>query len=159
MSELYLLRHGIAGDRGEWRGEDDELRPLTEPGIKAMKREARHLEDLGVAVDVIVTSPLTRALQTAEIVGKSLKVPVHEDRLLKPGFDLALLEQLLAGYPEQERLMIVGHEPDFSHVISQVIGGGAVLLKKGGLARIDLTARRPPRGQLAWLLAPEHLSA
>jgi phosphohistidine phosphatase len=160
MVKLYLLRHGVAYEREEWQGDNDELRPLTDDGIAAMKREAKVLRDMKLKLDGIITSPLVRARDTAKIVAKALDMKVKENDLLKPGFDVEALRTLLQQNGDAKRVMIVGHEPDFSHVIAQLIGGGAVVMRKGGLARVDTTTEGASlRGELVWLLTPRLLGA
>lgn len=158
--QVYFLRHGRAQARADWPG-DDADRPLTPEGIEALRREARTLRDRGVAVDLVVTSPLVRARQTAEIVAKRLGLAesLTEDDRLAHGFDAGRLAKLIAVHPGVEKLMLVGHEPDFSDTVSELIGGGAVVLKKGGLARVDLAVPTPGTGRLVWLLAPSHLGS
>ncbi len=156
---LYLLRHGVAYDRENWRGKDDELRPLTDEGIVAMKREARSIGQLKLKLNAVVSSPLVRARDTARIVAKTLDMELDESPLLKPGFDLQALDDLLAQYANSNHVMIVGHEPDFSQVIAQLVGGGTIVMKKGGLARIDIKTPHPPQGELVWLLTPSLLGA
>jgi phosphohistidine phosphatase len=157
--KLYLLRHGVAYDRQDWQEENDELRPLTDDGISAMKREAARLSQMKLKLDAMITSPLVRARDTARIVAKALAMDVEENPLLKPGFNLEALDVLLAQYAQFNRLMIVGHEPDFSQVIAQMIGGGTIVVRKGGLARVDITELHPPHGELVWLLTPSLLDA
>lgn len=156
--KIYFLRHGVAYEREEWQGENDGLRPLTDDGIKDMKREAKMLRDMSLKLDAIVSSPLVRARQTAKIVAKKLDMEVQQDELLKPGFDVEALGALLARHSSDRRLMLVGHEPDFSRTIAQLIGGGTVDMAKGGLARVDTDGdTRPLRGSLIWLLTPKLL--
>ncbi len=159
MVKLYFLRHGIAYDREEWTGENDELRPLTDEGVDQMKDEAKAIRDLKLKLDVIVTSPLVRARDTATIVAKKLDLDIQESDLLKPGFDVHALTALLGQNPNAKRVMVVGHEPDFSSVVGQLIGGGSVVMSKGGLARVDITTQDPLRGELVWLLTPKLLDA
>jgi phosphohistidine phosphatase len=153
--KLYFLRHGKAESRSEWH-EDDAGRPLTPAGEEAMRREAEALRALHLALDLIVTSPLARARRTAEIVAGELGLDgrLVEDARLAPGFDVACLEQLLAAHEPAESVMVVGHEPDFSETVAQLIGGGEIVMKKGGLARVDVTAPVVGGGKLVWLLAP-----
>jgi phosphohistidine phosphatase len=157
--KVYFLRHGKA-DRSQWDG-DDDARPLTAEGEEAMRREAKTLRALGVAPDVIVTSPLVRARRTAEIVGDELGLAgrLVEDDRLAPGFDLRRLEQVLAAHGSAGAVMVVGHEPDFSETIAELIGGGDVVMKKGGLARVDVTAPASGGGRLVWLLTPPLLGS
>jgi phosphohistidine phosphatase len=153
---LYFLRHGLAGVRKEWQG-DDAKRPLTKKGIKNMWMQARTIGRLGLQLDVILTSPLTRAFQTADIVARELNMveQLEQGERLAPGFDRNHLEQVLAEHPDAKNIMLVGHEPDFSLTISALTGGGKVMLKKGGLARVDVTATDPLQGNLVWLLPPK----
>jgi phosphohistidine phosphatase len=153
---LYLLRHGLAGLREKKQG-DDARRPLTKKGIRNMGRQARTLARLDLRLDVIISSPLTRALQTADIIAEGLKMveQVKQDERLAPGFDREDLQQVLADHQQAKNLMLVGHEPDFSLTISALTGGSNVTLKKGGLARVDITAANPLRGELLWLLPPK----
>lgn len=153
---LYFLRHGLAGAR-EKRQRDDTRRPLTKKGIKKMGRQAGTIARLDLRLDMIITSPLTRALQTADIIAAALKMErqLKQDDRLAPGFGLDGLQRVLADHPGAKNLMLVGHEPDFSLTISALIGGGHVTLKKGGLARVDITATDSLRGDLLWLLPPK----
>ncbi len=155
MRRVYFLRHGKAMSRTEWKG-DDGLRPLTPEGEEELRREAAALKGLGLAPDVIVTSPLVRARQTAVIVAEALGIGdrVVEDERLAQGFDVRALGRIAASHAEADQLMVVGHEPEFSATVAELIGGGAVVMKKGGLARVDLVDGSLKRGQLAWLLTP-----
>ena len=155
VSRLYLLRHGPAGSHGEWTA-DDALRPLTPKGRDAVDAVAEQLAVAGVTVDGILTSPLTRAVQTAEIVASRLGTTklLESDPRLEPGFDSEDLAGILADYPDASALMLVGHEPDLSGVVSALIGGGAIDYKKGAVARIDLLSTGRLAGSLVWLLTP-----
>ena len=157
--KLYFLRHGKAAPRATWEGEDG-LRPLTPEGEALMRREAKGLRRLGLAPDVIITSPLVRARQTAEIAAEALgaRDRLVEDARLAHGFDARCLERLAAERPEAAELMVVGHEPEFSATIAELIGGGFVDMKKGGLARVDVGGPGLEDGVLAWLLTPSQLA-
>lgn len=152
--ELYFLRHGEA-DWPNWKKPDDE-RPLTKRGKKEMREVAAFLKLIKAEPDLVVTSPLPRASQTAEIAAERLKVKCREDQLLAPGFDRSDLERLLKKYPE-ESLMIVGHEPDFSEMISELTGG-SVKLSKAGVALVELN-RSWSKGRLLWLFPPKIATA
>jgi phosphohistidine phosphatase len=158
--QLYFLRHGLAGQRDEWKGADFD-RPLTEDGKKRMMREAAAIRELKVNPDVIITSPLTRAYQTAKIVAKQLNMldRLVTEELLKPGFGPDTLKQLVKKYAGVKVLMLVGHEPDFSTTISHIIGGGSVVCKKGGLAFVELQKPYDLKGELVWLIPPKLLGA
>jgi phosphohistidine phosphatase len=149
--ELYFLRHGIAADVGP-EGSGDAGRPLTIEGIKKMKEAARGLRRLGVRPDVLLSSPLVRARQTAEIVRHVLGLDSRLVDALAPGCDIVRLRDLLGEYRSADRIMVVGHEPDFSDLIGALTGGSRVQLKKGGLARVDLEMVDEGAGTLVWLL-------
>jgi phosphohistidine phosphatase len=148
--DLYFLRHGEA-DWPDWNKSDDE-RPLTKSGKKEMHEVAAFLKRLKTRPDLIVTSPLPRASQTAEIAAKHLKVKCRQDKLLAPGFGRQELDRLLRKYPA-ESLMIVGHEPDFTQTISQLTGA-SLKLSKAGVALVEL-ARSWRNGRLLWLFPPK----
>lgn len=156
---LFFLRHGLA-DRRAYRGRNDDLRPLTAVGKRRMEQEADTIAKLKLGLDVILTSPLTRARQTAEIV--ALRLGLSEACFAEEGlgldFDLDALAALLANYPDAARLLLVGHEPSFSEVISAISGGSAIVCKKGSLARVDVAAGREPMGELVWLIPPRVLA-
>jgi phosphohistidine phosphatase len=159
MSErrLYLVRHGLA-DRSAWDG-PDERRPLTPAGVERLERSAERLAGLGLGVDLILTSPLTRAVQTADILAAALAPAggvVPDDRLAW-NFGVAALAGLLRDHPG--RLLLTGHEPDFSAVAGAVTGGSQLMCKKGSLLRIDLWSEDPPHGELVWLVPPKFLAA
>jgi len=156
---LYFLRHGLAGDRDDWTG-DDFSRPLTEEGHERMAREAATLARLDIKLDWIITSPLVRAYQTAASVAKQMNLldKLIKDERLAPGFGPDKLAPLLLDYFSAAALMLVGHEPDFSQTIGYLIGGGRVECKKGSVARVDLIAPASLKGDLAWLIPPKVLA-
>jgi phosphohistidine phosphatase len=144
---LYFLRHGAA-DWPDWNRPDDE-RPLTEAGRCELHQVSDLLVRLKANPDLIVTSPLPRAAQTADIAAEHLRVRVREEKLLAPGFGPIDLKRLLRKYPQQT-LMLVGHEPDLSSVIASLTGG-RIKLSKAGVALVDLDSGK---GRLRWLLPP-----
>lgn len=159
-SELYLVRHAIAAERGDdWP--DDDRRPLTERGVSRFKEVVAGLVALDVVVDEIFTSPLVRAKQTAELLaaGLSGKSSVKILDALAPGHTPASVLAQLARTAKRRRLMLVGHEPDLGELAAHLIGAGRALpFKKGGVCRIDvesLTSRRP--AALNWFLQPRML--
>jgi phosphohistidine phosphatase len=119
------------------------------------------MRKLDLGPDAIVTSPLARARRTAEIAADALGLrgKLEEDARLAHGFDAARLEQILAAHPGAGALMVVGHEPDFSATVAELIGGGDIVMKKGGLARVDVTAPVAGGGELVWLLTPPLLGS
>ncbi len=157
--EIYFLRHGDAGAAEGWKGSDAE-RPLSKEGIAGMEKEAAAIARLRPVLDVILTSPLVRARQTAEIVAKKLRLaePLVLDKRLAPGFGTLELKQILKERRSSRGLMVVGHEPDFGRVISACIGGGTVECKKGSLIRVDMDDISSLTGFLVWLLPPRVLA-
>ena len=155
--KVFFLRHGLA-DRGAWDGDDFE-RPLTEYGKERMIRQSETIRKLDLGLDAILSSPLVRAYQTAEIVAEELGMLdlLQVDERLSPGFGPSDLKEILDSQESAEAVMLVGHEPDFSYTISYLIGGGNVVCKKGSLARVDLTDAGPLAGELIWLIPPKVL--
>ncbi len=149
--ELYFLRHGRSVSRADWT-EDDDLRPLSNEGRAAMVSEATTLDRLGLAPDVILTSPLLRARETAQIAASALGIleRVETDDRLAGGFGPKELRKVLRDHADAARVMLVGHEPDFSHTIAKLTGA-TVVCGKGSLARVDLADARQPEGSLVSL--------
>jgi len=147
--KLYLLRHGKA-DWPNWDKPDDD-RPLTDDGRKQLDRVGKMLARLEIA-PIILTSPLPRASQTAEIAGKHLRQKIRIEPLLQPGFDAGKLKKILKDF-SGDSLMIVGHEPDFTRTIFQLTGGDTKL-SKAGVAFIDLDISSM-KGELRWLVPPK----
>ncbi len=147
---LYFLRHGEA-DWPDWKKSDD-ARPLTERGKKEMRVVAKFLDGLKVRPDLIVTSPLPRASQTAEIAAEYLKAKCRTDELLSPGFGMSELRTVLKRH-RAKSLMLVGHEPDFSEVISKLTGA-ALKLSKAGVALLDVDLATE-EARLLWLFPPK----
>ena len=166
--QLFLLRHGIALDRTSPLASDDDARPLTPKGRKRMARIAEELLKLGYTFDWIVTSPLVRAAETAEIIAASaasqkLKPPVDVCAALRPGASREDVLAFLAKNPDRKRVMLVGHEPDLSALAGRLIGAGRdanLEFKKGGCCLIEYDSL-PSRysGRLVWWLTPRALRA
>ena len=157
--KLYFLRHGIAFEQTEWHGSDFD-RPLTEKGKAKMQREAETIARLELGLDAVVTSPLIRARQTARIVAERLAAVdrLVLDERLGPEFDTGRLADIVQAHHDAGALMIVGHEPNMSQTLGQVVGRARIVLKKGGLACVDLTDASLPSGDLLWLVPPKILT-
>lgn len=151
--KLYLLRHGQANWE-HWERPDDE-RPLTKKGRREVEQIASALQELKVRPQVILSSPLPRAYETAKIVAETLDIELVTSPLLAPGFGLHSLRQLLNEHPDHD-LLLIGHEPDFSLALGQLTGG-TIRLAKAGLARVDLENVVDLRGELVWLIPPRIL--
>ena len=159
---LYLLRHGIAVERGARRYANDAERPLTAKGRRKLRRAAAAISAMELSFDVILSSPLVRARQTAELIAKTLHCR-HRLQLtesLAPGSNAAGLVQRLRQLKPQSALL-VGHEPDLSALVSRLLTGGTKLaarLKKGSLCRLSIERLQASRcASLDWLLTPSQL--
>ena len=162
MVQLYLIRHAVAEERGaDWP--DDTLRPLTGEGRSRMRKAAKGLARLGVRFDVVLTSPLVRARQTAEIVAAAFDEPppVTDLAALGPEASYAELLDALKKHGRRKSVALVGHEPDLGVVASRLLGTRKPLaFRKGAVCRIDVT-RLPPTapGTLRWYAPPAMLRA
>ena len=125
---IWILRHGDAEDGA---GKPDAERDLTEKGERQSRDAGKALKELGVQIDVCLTSPKVRAKRTAELACEELGVPVEEDERLHGG-DFDPME-LAAG---RDEVMLVGHEPDCSQAVA-LVTGSRVKMKKGGIAAVD----------------------
>lgn len=163
--EIYIMRHGIAAKRGSPNFLDDSKRPLTSEGRIKMERIAKGLKRLGLELDWVVTSPLTRATETAQIVAETLaaKAPLDLCNELRPGANVEKLISFLATQPERQRILLVGHEPDLSVLAGRLIGTGHdanLSIKKGGCCLVVFNGPlMKSQGQLVWWLTPRLLRA
>ncbi len=162
--DVYVLRHGLANARDRLAYSDDDERPLTARGIRRMKRQARGMNSIGLSLDVIVTSPLVRAAQTAEIVHRRLDNPgelVTSAALAPSGYPRALIDEIATDYPSADSVMLVGHEPYLSALISLLVTGDTVpviRLKKGALCKLRAPNLRYGRcGWIEWSLNPRQM--
>jgi phosphohistidine phosphatase len=159
-----LVRHGIAVEREEWEGEDNE-RPLTERGAKRVSQVAAGLLWLEVGSTHIFSSPLVRALETADILQASLSIPSAIKRIdeLLPDANPERLLTVLRDLPPECSALCVGHEPHLGLAASVMLTGKpstAFPFKKAGACLIELPS--PPkigRGVLRWWLEPGQLRA
>jgi phosphohistidine phosphatase len=158
--ELYVLRHGIAVERGTPGYKKDGDRPLTPEGEDKMRQIADAMRGMDLKFDLILSSPFTRAEQTANIVAGELDEEVTFSKYLEPGGNaLELIGEINDEKPQ--RVLLVGHEPDLSSLISVLTTGrsdATIELKKGGLCK--LTTDKLVFGQCAtlnWLLTPKQL--
>jgi phosphohistidine phosphatase len=160
--ELYLIRHGVAAERGD-EYPDDSKRPLTNAGIKRLQQEAAALDALEVTFDHIIASPLVRTKQTADVLASHLKSKpsVSTSDSLAPAGTPAAVFQELARHMRKGRIALVGHEPNIGELAARLIGARTPLeFKKGGICRIDFEVF-PPKGagQLRWFAPPRLLRA
>ena len=158
--ELYLIRHGLAADRGE-EYPDDSQRPLTSEGITRLRREAKALDALGVGIEHIITSPLARTKQTADVFAETMKSKPSvsmSDALAPAGTPAAVIDEL-ARHMRKGTIGLVGHEPNIGELAARLIGARVPLaFKKGAICRLDFEVF-PPKGlgQLRWFITPRML--
>jgi len=150
-----LIRHAVAEERGdEWP--DDAKRPLSDDGASRMRKAARGLDRLGVTLDVVVTSPLVRAKQTAELVAGAMnpRPPIVTADSLTPDGNYQEIIADLEKQGKRTRIAIVGHEPGIGEFAARLIGSRhSIEFKKGAVCRIDVDALPPSGpGDLRWLL-------
>ena len=162
-AQVYLIRHGIAAERGTYT--DDDQRPLVDKGVRKTEKIAQRLMELGLRFDGLLTSPLVRAVQTAEIL---CRVGVAADyqmfQPLAPGGSLAAWLTWLTDWlsPQHQSIALVGHEPDLSQW-GQILVQGAIndrwIMKKAGVIGIYMPAHINPIGgsQLVWLAPPRFI--
>jgi phosphohistidine phosphatase len=157
---LYVIRHAIAAERGDaWP--DDTRRPLTHEGAARMRQVVKGLSELGVDIDLVLTSPLVRAVETAEIVSRGLKSKpgIIKVPALAPGGAPVRVAEALASHTKPRALAVVGHEPDLGELAGWLVGTRThFAFKKGGVACIEV-AEWPPagKGRLLWLATPRML--
>jgi phosphohistidine phosphatase len=161
---LYILRHGIAAERGTPGFKTDADRPLTPKGRRQLRQIAAAMQNLELHFDLIVSSPFLRARQTAEIVARTLKLKkrlASSDELTPDGDSKALIRQLNEPGPAPDNVLLVGHEPNLSRLVALLISGEpatTIDLKKGGLCRLETDALRAGRcAALSWLLTPKQM--
>ena len=162
---LYLLRHGIAVEPGTPGYENDSARPLIPKGERRLRSVAAAMERLELSFDLILSSPFIRAKQTAEIIASELKLKKRVeffDGLVPGGNSKALIYALNELKPSPENVLLVGHEPYLSRLISLLVSGGAdaaaIEMKKGGLCRLEVGELRYGQcARLAWLLTPAQM--
>jgi phosphohistidine phosphatase len=163
IMNLYILRHGIAVEHGAAGYENDDERPLTGKGERKMWSIAEAIKALGISFDTILSSPLVRAHQTAEIVAESLKCKKRLELTdtLSPQPSAKPLIEYLQEQGAIDDVLLVGHEPFLSQFISLLISGDtetSVLLKKGGFCKISTDHLKQGKcATLEWLLTAKQM--
>ena len=163
--EVYLIRHGIAAERGTYS--QDEERPLIEKGVKKTKLVAQKLADVGLKFDLILTSPLVRAYQTADILQQTgLGSKIETFKPLAPNGNiqewLEWLKQQFSSPNSDHKLAIVGHQPDLGNWAEMLVWGSIkeqIILKKAGVIGLEILSIDRPLGtsQLFLLTSPKWL--
>ena len=146
--ELYLIRHGVAAERGE-NYPDDTKRPLTNEGVQKLRKEAKALIALDITLDVILTSPLVRARQTAELVAAAFRnpPPIVTMASLAPGSAHNAIIEELSKQHRRHHIALVGHEPGIGELAGRLIGSRTAARVQEGRdlphRRRRAAARRP----------------
>ena len=158
--ELYLIRHGVAAERGA-DYPDDSKRPLTSDGMSRMRKEAKALAALGVDFDHILSSPLVRTKQTADILAQAMPSQpsvTTSDSLAPAGTPTAVFQEL-GKHMRKARIAVVGHEPNIGELAARLIGSRTPIeFKKGAICRIDFEVFPPKgHGHLRWFVTPRML--
>jgi phosphohistidine phosphatase len=148
--QLWLLRHGEAVPHD---AAPDDKRELTERGRNQSRSAGRALKALDVEVHLCLTSPKARARETAELACEALGVEPVNEQALAEGFDGRVALDLMAATGPDQRVLVVGHEPDFSQAVFDLTGA-RIDMKKGGVAGVRLDGSR---GELIVLLRPREL--
>jgi phosphohistidine phosphatase len=160
--DIVLIRHAKAESRDPNTWPDDDQRPLTPEGRAEQRAAARALKKLGVKFDFLVTSPRRRARETAEIVARSYRWPEPPQVApeLGDGYAPAAVVELLAKFPPDATVALVGHEPDLSHLTAALTAGGRlnIAVKKSGVVGIAFDGpAEEGMGTLIYHLKPSHL--
>lgn len=160
--QLLLIRHAIAEPRADEGGTqpDDTLRELTPKGRKRMKRGVRGLRVIQPELSLLASSPLVRAVQTAQIVASAYKVSVRTVPELAPGAGPEAVLAWLRSVHAEGTVAVVGHEPDLSGLAEYLIAGrqhSFLSLGKGGACLLDLRTLSTGDAQLVWLATPKML--
>ncbi|MGD0485249.1 MAG: phosphohistidine phosphatase SixA [Gemmatimonadales bacterium] len=161
--DVILIRHGKAGNRDPNSWPDDDDRPLAAEGQAEHRAVMRAAKKMGIKFDFLVTSPLKRARETADIVASVYRWPEEPQVAaeLGHGYSVSAVVKLLAKFPPTSRVALVGHEPDFSELATALVGGKSGLglqIKKSGIAGIRFEGpAEAGAGTLLYLCKPSHL--
>ncbi|MFP4487560.1 MAG: SixA phosphatase family protein, partial [Campylobacterales bacterium] len=152
---ILFVRHAIALERYEW-SDDDILRPLSDKGVVVAREFFSSIAPILQEADTIISSKATRAMQTADILIETLGLSSYQkDSALNPGCTIKDVKNILSKHSNSKKLILVGHEPDFSEIISSMTSDSiiAMKLKKPSLAEVKLYDAY--KGELQLLLQPK----
>lgn len=163
---IFILRHGIAVERGAKGFDRDSDRPLTAKGKRQLRKTAAAMKKMKLHFDLILTSPYERAKKTAEIVAEELRLQKRlrlTEALRSESAPESIISEMAGLKHAPEDVLLVGHEPYLSRLISLLVSGNgdvAMDLKKGGLSKLEVEKLRAGKcAQFAWLLTPKQMKA
>ena len=155
--QLWLVRHAVAAERDEFQGPDAD-RPLTDKGRRRFRDFCEWLEKQAEMPQAVISSPLVRAAETAALLARSAglkKSAIVSSALLAPGADLGSLLRFVRENPA-EIVALVGHEPDMSRSLAELVGGGDFAFGKGFVAAVEFaSAPAIGAGRLRWFVGPK----
>jgi phosphohistidine phosphatase len=161
---IFILRHGIAVERGTKGFEKDSERPLTSKGKRQLRKSAAAMKGMKLRFSLILSSPYERAKRTAEIVAGELKLKKKlkfTDTLKYESNPEDMIGEIMRLKPQPKDLLLVGHEPYLSRLVSLLVSGTtdmAMDLKKGGLGKLEAERVHPGKcAKLVWLLTPKQM--
>jgi phosphohistidine phosphatase len=157
--DLYIVRHGIAIDREDPKCPPDPERYLTKEGIDKTKQVAKAIATLGITPDLLISSPYTRAMQTAEIFANAFdysKQKIRRSDLLLPGAETSALFRDLAKDKHSSSVFLFGHAPHLDELVAAAFASKHPItsLKKAGIAALKLKRISPPSAEFLWLATP-----
>jgi phosphohistidine phosphatase len=158
--QLYIVRHGIAIDREDPKCPPEAQRYLTQEGVEKTTQIAKRLAALGTHADLLISSPLVRAKQTASIFAAALEYSenkIRETENLLPGAEPVAFLRELAREKNASSVFCFGHAPHLDKLLAVAVGapGQISAMKKAGVALVELRRFSPPAGQLLWLITPK----
>ncbi len=163
--ELYFLRHAIAAEPGSIAVRSDAERPLTEDGMKQMKKVAHGFGSMQIALDEIISSPYLRARQTAELLidTLSLKHKIKFSDFLIPSASFKDFLKLASQYSYEQKILFVGHEPSLSSFVAALISSdrhAGLEFKKAGMCCVEVSELEfQPAARMKWFMTPQQLIA
>jgi phosphohistidine phosphatase len=161
--KILFVRHARAETRAEFKGDDDLQRPLTPAGRKEARKAFKRIAEVYPKPEKIISSKAVRAIDTADILANAFGVKGFEQsEELNPGCDMGKITHVLAGLEKKaEWIAIVGHDPDFTELVSEITADGSLRIdfKKAACVEVDVTALNPLKGELKAMLPPKIMTA
>ena len=154
---VYFVRHASAGQH-KASAAKDEKRPLDREGVQQAHQIGRLLAGTNIEIDVVISSPLKRAMQTASLIANEIgyEQKIERDAALRPEATFDSFRHLLSRYEQKDAIMVVGHNPSITDFLSLVLSRGheneLIDFKKGAVARVEMASRKA--GTMQWCITP-----